>query len=215
MNGAVHLAEVLRIKTCLLELPIDIAGKNETALRHPRRHSMQHGKPGMRNRLPVKRQPMPVKPPGKMRITAEVVGAGDFLERNSDTAKGRISTPETLRATEIRQPGSHAHAGSGRNQQAISLIDQRCSFRQYCLLRGWIENCCQLYASPYRYRTRGRQSTVTPTKEVIMSTSQKTTNSLGAYMPTPLFAWCSGFEYVFGYQLKMVREFWGLAEEEN
>jgi hypothetical protein len=48
-----------------------------------------------------------------------------------------------------------------------------------------------------------------------MSTSQKSTNGLSAYMPTPLFAWCSGFEYVFGYQLKMVREFWGLADEEN
>lgn len=59
------------------------------------------------------------------------------------------------------------------------------------------------------------QSTVTPTKEVIMSTSQKSANSLGAYMPTPIFAWCSGFEYVFGYQLKLVKEFWGLADEEN
>lgn len=48
-----------------------------------------------------------------------------------------------------------------------------------------------------------------------MSTSQQSANSLNARIPMPLFAWCTGFEYVFGYQLKLVKEFWGLADEES
>lgn len=48
-----------------------------------------------------------------------------------------------------------------------------------------------------------------------MSTSPKSANNLQAYLPMPLGAWCTGFEYMFGYQLKLVREFWGLADKEN
>lgn len=33
-------------------------------------------------------------------------------------------------------------------------------------------------------------------------------------MPIPLTAWWSGFDYVFGYQLKLVQEFRGFSPED-
>jgi hypothetical protein len=48
-----------------------------------------------------------------------------------------------------------------------------------------------------------------------MHTSNKPRNHLQVLMPPPLSAWWSGFEYVFGYQMKMVKEFWGLADSED
>lgn len=29
----------------------------------------------------------------------------------------------------------------------------------------------------------------------------------------PLSHWASGFEYAFGYQLKLIREFWGITDD--
>ncbi|MBK8524341.1 MAG: hypothetical protein IPL58_09575 [Betaproteobacteria bacterium] len=43
-----------------------------------------------------------------------------------------------------------------------------------------------------------------------MPTSNTPRNHLQAIMPLPVSTWWSGFEYVFGYQLKLVKEFWGL-----
>lgn len=34
-----------------------------------------------------------------------------------------------------------------------------------------------------------------------------------AGMPMPLNAWWSGFDYIFGYQIKMLQEFWGFPTE--
>ncbi|MDQ5946554.1 MAG: hypothetical protein QG619_1982 [Pseudomonadota bacterium] len=47
-----------------------------------------------------------------------------------------------------------------------------------------------------------------------MFTSYKTENHSMQPLPTPLYAWLSGIDYVFGYQLKLVKEFWGIAEDE-
>lgn len=47
-----------------------------------------------------------------------------------------------------------------------------------------------------------------------MSTSRNTVNQLPPMLANPLSAWWSGFDYVFGYQLKMFREFWGMADKE-
>jgi len=38
---------------------------------------------------------------------------------------------------------------------------------------------------------------------------------LPATMPLPLNAWLSGFNYIFGYQLKVVREFWGIRQDDR
>lgn len=46
-----------------------------------------------------------------------------------------------------------------------------------------------------------------------MSTSQNSDNQFRPALPTPLYAWLSGFDYVFGYQLKLVKELWGIDEE--
>lgn len=49
-----------------------------------------------------------------------------------------------------------------------------------------------------------------PEQELPMPTSNTPRNHLQAIMPLPVSTWWSGFEYVFGYQLKLVKEFWGL-----
>lgn len=38
---------------------------------------------------------------------------------------------------------------------------------------------------------------------------------LPATMPLPLNAWLAGFDYIFGYQLKLVREFWGIRQDDR
>jgi hypothetical protein len=52
-------------------------------------------------------------------------------------------------------------------------------------------------------------------QEATMLTSNKPRNHLQNFMPPHLSAWWSGFEYVFGYQMKMVKEFWGIADSED
>jgi len=161
MDRAMHLADAFHIETRLLELAIDIAGKDKTAFRHPVGHSAKRGKPGMRHRLPVERQSVPVKPPGQARITAKVVRAGDLFERHASTTERRIGTPEALRTAKIRQPGIHPHAGSGSNQQPIGLTDERrCTFQVHvkpgCFV-GWLKICCHWIAPPFRCFIRGNQ----------------------------------------------------------
>ena len=43
-----------------------------------------------------------------------------------------------------------------------------------------------------------------------MSAHRQTASALPVPMPPALTAWWSGFDYIFGYQLKLVQEFWGL-----
>jgi hypothetical protein len=52
-------------------------------------------------------------------------------------------------------------------------------------------------------------------QEPPMPTSNTPNNDTPTIMPVPLSAWWSGFEYVFGYQLKMLKEFWGLEAPDN
>lgn len=44
-----------------------------------------------------------------------------------------------------------------------------------------------------------------------MPTSNKPESPLQTTLPQPLTVWWSGFDYVFGYQLKMVQQFWGFT----
>jgi hypothetical protein len=46
-----------------------------------------------------------------------------------------------------------------------------------------------------------------------MSSSNKQDAPVQATLPQPLSVWWSGFDYVFGYQLKMVQHFWGLSDK--
>lgn len=32
-------------------------------------------------------------------------------------------------------------------------------------------------------------------------------------VPLPINAWWSGFDYVFGYQIKLVQQFWGIPSD--
>lgn len=48
-----------------------------------------------------------------------------------------------------------------------------------------------------------------------MLNANKTGNHSLQPLPTPLYAWLSGLDYVFGYQLKLVREFWGITEDQD
>lgn len=45
-----------------------------------------------------------------------------------------------------------------------------------------------------------------------MSDQRQTTPSLNSFVPPALSAWWSGFDYVFGYQLKLIHSFWGLPD---
>lgn len=44
--------------------------------------------------------------------------------------------------------------------------------------------------------------------------SQTTPAALGP-LPLPLTAWWSGFDYIFGYQIKLVQNFWGISGDER
>lgn len=43
--------------------------------------------------------------------------------------------------------------------------------------------------------------------------SVRSGNPLSVPMPLPANAWWSGFDYVFGYQIKLVRQFWGIPTD--
>lgn len=43
----------------------------------------------------------------------------------------------------------------------------------------------------------------------------RTGHLLPSPMPLPLNAWLAGFDYIFGYQLKLVREFWGITQDDR
>ena len=48
-----------------------------------------------------------------------------------------------------------------------------------------------------------------------MSAQRPSNTALNAFMPPAITAWWSGFDYVFGYQLKLVQEFWGLPRDDE
>ncbi len=47
-----------------------------------------------------------------------------------------------------------------------------------------------------------------------MNNDQHAASHFPAALFAPLTHWASGFEYAFGYQLKLIREFWGLSDED-
>lgn len=45
-----------------------------------------------------------------------------------------------------------------------------------------------------------------------MSNSHDQDSALQTVAPPPFTVWWSSFDYVFGYQLKMIKNFWGFTD---
>ena len=112
-------------KSGLLELPIDIAGEHETALYQPITDVAQNLEATMRQCRAVQGEAMAVKPPGQFRRIPKSIGTGDILKLHFRLRQARIGFPKPLRSPEIGEPGIDAHAGTGRDQKAIGLLNQR------------------------------------------------------------------------------------------
>src|SRR4051794_6934019 len=64
---------------------------------------------------------MAVETPGERRIGVEVLRVGDVFETKAGFLQARVRAPKTLRATEVRKPRVHAHAGAGGYDQSRRL----------------------------------------------------------------------------------------------
>ena len=140
MNGAVAFVDALRVKPGFLELAIHIAGEHKTALGQSLSNPPQYLKTRVRNGGAVEVQAMPVEAPGQTRLGFECRRAGDMFERNPRPAQCRISAPESLRTTKIRQTGIDAHAGTRSNQQSVGLVDEFSAIHvieRQSALTGW------------------------------------------------------------------------------
>ena len=123
MNRAMHLADRLIGKTCLLEMPVHIAGKHKSPIRQTRRNLPQDAETAMWNHFPIQLQPVAVKPPGKAGITHKRPWVGHFLEMQPRLPQRRICAPKSLGTPKIRQTRIYTHARTSSNEQAGSLGD--------------------------------------------------------------------------------------------
>jgi hypothetical protein len=103
MDGAVAFADAMVGKTRFLELPVDIAGEHETAMRQPFADPAQDGKARVGNGPPVELQAMPVEAPGEAGLALEGGRIGNLLEGDARATERRVGAPETLRAAKIGQ----------------------------------------------------------------------------------------------------------------
>ena len=75
------------------------------------------------HRPPVEVQAMPVETPGQAGLRGEGGRGGDRLEGDACTTECRVSAPEPLWSTKIRQSGVDSDARSSGDQQAVGLTD--------------------------------------------------------------------------------------------
>jgi len=120
----VTLHDAFLAKPGALKVPVDVAGKHESAMRQPRRHLPQDAKPLVRRGGAVKVQAMPIKPPRQPRLIHEPPWIGDFLEAQPRAPQRRISPPQPRLATKVRQPRIHPHTRARRDDQGIGLRQQ-------------------------------------------------------------------------------------------
>ena len=124
VDRAVDFANAGRIETRFGELTIDIAGKDEGAMRQARCPAAQDVETLMRHGASVERQAMSIEAPAEARIAPECVGAGGFLEVDTRLGQRRVGPPEAFAPAKVGQPGIDAHASASGNQQAIGIGNQ-------------------------------------------------------------------------------------------
>src|SRR4051812_40413275 len=90
------------IKTCLLEMTIDIAGEHAVAVRHALTPAPEKLEPGVRYGFPVERQPMTVETPRLLQVRLKGRGRGDTVEIDVGGPQRRIGFPESFRTAEVR-----------------------------------------------------------------------------------------------------------------
>lgn len=113
-----------RGKTCLLKVPVHIAGEDEAALRHALRPGMEQAEARVRRGGAVQVEPVAVEAPGGGRALLKGVRRGDALERQPLPAQRGVGAPEAAVAPEVGQAGVDAHARARRDDQRLGVLEQ-------------------------------------------------------------------------------------------
>ena len=102
MDGAVDFADVLAGESGLLELAVDVAGKDPGAARQLPGHVEEQAESGVRRGSAIAFETMAVEAPGLPWILVKGGGVGDGFEGDFCLSLRRIHRPEAARSAKIR-----------------------------------------------------------------------------------------------------------------
>jgi hypothetical protein len=138
MDRPMALIDTQRIKSCLLELPIDVTREDKTAALHGRTPFPKQREACMGHRFAVKRQSVPVEAPCAAWIGVEGRWRGDVHEPDTVARKRWIGFPESGVSTKVRKARIDTDTRAGGDDQGIGLRNQGGRL----LDRQWVGSQC-------------------------------------------------------------------------
>ena len=121
VDGSVAFRDASGVKTCFLELAVDVTGEHKSTALHRRRPCAKNAKIAVGRGYAIEREAVSIKSPAQARMARKASWIGDVFQRKSMLAQYRVGPPETLRPPKIRLAGIHAHASARSDYHPIRI----------------------------------------------------------------------------------------------